>query len=556
VHQTTIERAFGRIFAMLIALIVVVFWFDSATLAGQRPGSMANLLLSALLIWQAARALRRPPSQQDLYVLAAATGALLPISRALAVPGSPFLIDGAYLLAVPAAVAWAVWSVRFVVPVPVLLVVLATGVWAHGGDLAVEQTVVALATVACTSWAVRLIRAGARRADADAGALSRRMAAQDAALAAEEVESRAATTVPPLIFAGFMLPVLLSGLVLLCLHWQDMRWQAAAAAAFGGIVGLAVLSARHLSQVQMTRQVGVGLAAANIILAAVGSLAVAPGTTDAFAYWIAGDSGIVIAAVYFILGPVFGLTALAVDLAALTAGLLATGHSIAAGGWVSMLTSPVIGAGLAAAMLAAFRSLSSHTESQLAQYRERLRLQARAETISRVDSTALENARRVAGPVLSAVICSPARDPDLQTAAALANATLRDELLAPGFLTASLAERVHAARAAGASITIKFARQSDTALAETARELLAAALADLDADDDITFEMHPGTEGHPALLILRARSARSDHASLRRAAAASGALVSDLGDHELLIRLQSHPSAQQLPPLTAIAYPP
>ena len=353
-----------------------------------------------------------------------------------------------------------------------------------------------------------------------------------------------------------MLPVLLSGLVLLCLHWQDMRWQAAAVAAFGGILGLAVLSAQHLSQVRMTRQVGVGLAAANMILAAVGAMAVAPGTTDAFAYWVAGDSGIVIAAVYFVLGPVFGLTALAVDLAALTAGLLATGRGIAAGGWVSMLTSPVIGAGLAAAMLAAFRNLSSHTESQLAEYRERLRLQARAEAISRVDRTALENARRLAGPVLSAVISSPARHADLQTAAALANATLRDELLAPGFLTASLAERVHAARAAGASITVKFARQSDAALAETARELLAAALADLDADDDITFEMHPATEGHPALLILRARSARSDHAALRRAAAASGALVSDLGDQELLIRLQSHPSAPQPSPLTALSYPP
>ena len=117
VHQTTIERAFGRIFAMLIALIVVVFWFNSATLAGQRPGSVAaNLLLSALLVWQAARALRRPPFQQDLHVLAAATGALLLVSRALAVPGSPFLVDDAYLLAVLAAVAWAVWSVRFAVP--------------------------------------------------------------------------------------------------------------------------------------------------------------------------------------------------------------------------------------------------------------------------------------------------------------------------------------------------------------------------------------------------------------------------------------------------------
>ena len=361
---------------------------------------------------------------------------------------------------------------------------------------------------------------------------------------------------PKLIFAGFMLPIFVSSLVLLFLRWQDMRWQAAAAAAFGGILGLAVLSARHLSQVRMTRQVCVGLAASNMILAGVGSLAVAPGTTDAFAYWVAGDSGIVIAAVYFILGPVFGLAALAVDLAGLTAGLLATGRGIAAGGWVSMLTSPVIGAGLAAAMLAAFRNLSSHTESQLGEYRERLRLQARAEAISRVDRTALENARRLAGPVLSAVISSSARHPDLQTAAALANATLRDELLAPGFLTDALTERVHAARGAGARITVKFARQSDAALAETARELLAAALADLDADDGITFEMHPATEGHPALLILRARSARSDQAVLRRAAAASGALVSDLGDHELLIRLQSHPSAPQPSPLMAISYPP
>jgi hypothetical protein len=40
-----------------------------------------------------------------------------------------------------------------------------------------------------------LLRAGARRADADADALSRRMAAQDAALAAEEAERRAANAV-------------------------------------------------------------------------------------------------------------------------------------------------------------------------------------------------------------------------------------------------------------------------------------------------------------------------------------------------------------------------
>ena len=59
------------------------------------------------------------------------------------------------------------------------------------------------------------------------------------------------------------------------------------------MLGLSVLCARYLSQVRMTRATAVGLAAANTMLAAVGSLAVAPGTTDAFAYWVAGDSGIV-----------------------------------------------------------------------------------------------------------------------------------------------------------------------------------------------------------------------------------------------------------------------
>ncbi len=123
-------------------------------------------------------------------------------------------------------------------------------------------------------------------------------------------------------------------------------------------------------------------------------------------------------------------------------------------------------------------------------------------------------------------------------AATLANATLRDELLAPGFLTTTLAERVRAARAAGASITIDFARQSDVALVQAARELLAATLADLGADDDVTFQVHPPAEGHPALLILHARSARSDHAVLRRHATQCGALISDLDDRELLIRLE------------------
>lgn len=80
-------------------------------------------------------------------------------------------------------------------PVPVLVVILASWAWNPRADLAAELTVTALAVIACASWAAWLLRAGARRADADADALSRQMAAQDAALAAEEAERRAANAV-------------------------------------------------------------------------------------------------------------------------------------------------------------------------------------------------------------------------------------------------------------------------------------------------------------------------------------------------------------------------
>jgi len=50
--------------------------------------------------------------------------------------------------------------------------------------------------------------------------------------------------------------------------------------------------------------------------------------------------------------------------------------------------------------------------------------------------------------------------------------------------------------------------------------------------------LHPPAEGHPVLLVLHVRSRHRDHAALRRAAAECGALISDLDDHELLIRLE------------------
>src|SRR5271154_6260964 len=134
VHQATLERAFGRIFAVVALAIVLYFWVSAAAMRGQRPGSLAaNLLLSGLLVGQAVRAYRRPPSQQDLDLLAASTVVLVLASRILATPGSPFLEQAAYVMVVPAAAAWATWSRRFAVPGPPLLMIMGTGAWCPAG---------------------------------------------------------------------------------------------------------------------------------------------------------------------------------------------------------------------------------------------------------------------------------------------------------------------------------------------------------------------------------------------------------------------------------------
>jgi signal transduction histidine kinase len=733
--MAALDRAFGRIFAVLVALVVLEFWFGARTLSGQRPGSVAaNLLLSLVLLGQAAWALRRPLTQRDLDAMAVATGALLLVSRFLAAPGSPFLDQAAYLLVGPAAIAWPALSRRFVVPVPILLVVIATGTWHPSGQLAVEQAVATLATVAFAGFAARLIRAGARRADAEADVLARQLAAQDAALATEEAERRAANAVhddvlsvlralsvpgqalpwrvlvakaeraqaalarqvpggsrgfgglgpalrrqagqiatdldvtcdldgdldvpppvaealsaaagealrnvaahagvraaaisasadgsggvsvtvrdsgtgfdpahvaaassglrnsvrarvldvggraevisapgrgtavvltwspppaaaaaavdlfawarrlappPSLVFLGFMAPVLASSLIDLCLRWPDLRWPAAGVAAFAGLLVLAVECARSISRVHMTRLAAVGMTAGVTVLAAVGSLAVAPGAADGFAFWVSGESAIVVAVVYFLRGPGFGLTALVLDLAAVGAGVLVTGGGLPRGAWVPILASPVLGTGLAVGMRAAFRGLASYTERQLEEYREGVRRQARAEAVSRADSAALENARRVAGPVLSRVTSGEPPSAPVRMAAALASATLRDELLAPGFLTGDLAGLVRAARACGALVTVDIARRGSAALMDTARRLLTAALAPAGAVADATLHVYPVTEGHPALLLLHLHwRETADHAALHAFARECGAQASDLGDRESLVRLQAAP---------------
>jgi signal transduction histidine kinase len=733
VHQAALHRALGYIFAVVVVMFVLEFWFSASTLSGQQPASVAaNLLLTAILMTLGAQSLRRPPTQRDLVVLAMAAAILLAASWLLATPRSPFLNQAAYLLVVPVAVGWAALSRRFIVTVPVLLVLLASGMWRPGAPLAIEDFVTTLATVTFAAVAVRLMQRGAERADAGAAALSRRMAAQEAVLATEEAERRAAcavhddvlsvlravgvasqslpwsvlagkargalaalsvqgpvgslgtsglgpalrhqavecsasldvscdidddldvppyaaealsaaagealrnvvvhaqvsravvnghgdgaggvrvsvsdegigfdpgrvgsastglrnsigarlrdaggnveilsapgrgtrvtltwqppaassartldplawprrvTSSPLLMFLGFILPEQLSSLALLCLRWQDLRWPAAGVAAFAGLFVLTAISARNVSRVRMPRRTAARLALADAGLALLGTLAVTPGTTDGFAYWIGGESSTIVGIIVLLCGPGAGTLALLADLAALAVGLLAAGNAMPVGGWVGILGSPVLGAGGGFAFLVAFRSVSKSTERQLAEYRDRERLQARTEAMSRVDATALDHARQVAEPLLHRVASGEVPSAALRTEAELAGATLRDELLAPRFIDAGLADRIRAARAAGARVTVDIARHAHAAsLHRPARDLLAAALVQADAVAEVALHIHPAVGGEPPLAILRLRGRPGTrHSALRHRARQHATQLTDLSDTELLVTLR------------------
>jgi hypothetical protein len=372
-----------------------------------------------------------------------------------------------------------------------------------------------------------------------------------------------------------MVPQLVASLALLSLTWHELRWPAVGVAAFGGLLVLAAVTAPCVSRLRMGRWATVCCAIAVAALVAAGTLAVAPGTTDGYGYWVAGESGILIGVIFFVRGAWAGGAALLLDLAVLTAGLLAVGNAMPGGGWVGILASPVLGGGLGAGFRLAFRSLASSTERQLAGYQERLRRQARAEAMRRVDRTALDHARRVAGPILARVAGGEPAGPGLRTAAELGGATLRDELLAPGFLPGELAGRVREARREGARITVQSPRPRDPELAAAARDLLAAAIGPRPAAEadraareagagsggasgggaaEVTLHIHPPAGGQRALLIMRvgARAgapvlaqagapvgAAAGLAAIRDQAARHRARLSELAGGDVLVRLEA-----------------
>jgi hypothetical protein len=142
--------------------------------------------------------------------------------------------------------------------------------------------------------------------------------------------------------------------------------------------------------------------------------------------------------------------------------------------------------------------------------------------------------------VLAVVASGQPPSEELRSAAAIANATIRDELLAPGFLTTDLADRVSAARMSGTRVTVDIARNENPALTDVARRLLAATMDQADMVAEATLHIHPPAEANLALLVLHLRSrGTSEPVLLRECARDCGALLEDLGDNEFLLRLQA-----------------
>jgi hypothetical protein len=92
----------------------------------------------------------------------------------------------------------------------------------------------------------------------------------------------------------------------------------------------------------------------------------------------------------------------------------------------------------------------------------------------------------------------------------------------------------------GAKVTVDIAHRGSPALTDAARRLLAATMAEADAVAKVKLQVHPPAGGNPALLVLRLHGREmSEHVSLRECARDCGALLKELGDNEIVVRLQA-----------------
>lgn len=80
-------------------------------------------------------------------------------------------------------------------------------------------------------------------------------------------------------------------------------------------------------------------------------------------------------------------------------------------------------------------------------------------------------------------------------------------------------------------MTVDVRSRLDAALAETARELLAAALDRIEEVGDLALQVHPAGEGRLALVFSNALSPRSDCIPRRERDRDCGALIIDPDDH-------------------------
>lgn len=261
---------------------------------------------------------------------------------------------------------------------------------------------------------------------------------------------------PRAVFLGYMLAPLACYAVLFVAHLRDQRSHLLATGSFLGVTVLAVISARHASRLRMTTAQAMSLAAANTILAFLGVVSINPAGTDAFAYWMGGQSGIAVAAIAVSCGWRMTAVALTADVTALSLGLHTSHSQISQGGWFGCVGSPIIAAAFGYAHRRGFVRVDADLRAGVeGQARAQTSL-ARERAAQRQERLSLERSRLLMLPLLSITTDAALRNPRMVSQ--LANDTRRligDELRAPQLCDAALIDRLTAHRSRGTKIELE-----------------------------------------------------------------------------------------------------
>lgn len=289
------------------------------------------------------------------------------------------------------------------------------------------------------------------------------------------------------VVAGFFTAPLLSFSVIFLLHLDDVRI-VPAAVSFVGLIALALALAPTAASLTVSRRrLSVSLVAV-LGLAVLGVVAVDPGTTDGFAYWVAGLSAIPLAALTATVPPIGAVLCALADIAALAVGLALSDTGLTAGAAVGVLGAPPVAVALSAGLRLGLQRHERELELSQAEELRAVEAIAAAEAVAAADEASVAGARTLCAPLLGMLEERTAGPPsaaapdgdDLRRLARTTLTLLRLDLTAPR-LTAGLLPRLRDVVDAGTEVALVDSRRRDGPLSATARALLAASLPPAEA---------------------------------------------------------------------------